>query len=102
MLGVKPILALDRDGRVVPLGKAIGRERVLPALMDAMAKEIPPDAHNVRFGIIHVGRPEIVDQASAEIRARFGDVEILSAPATPVIATHLGSGAWGAGYMVED
>jgi fatty acid-binding protein DegV len=29
-------------------------------------------------------------------------VEILSAPATPVIATHLGIGAWGIAYMVED
>ena len=34
--------------------------------------------------------------------ARYGDVEILSAPVTPVIATHLGVGAWGVAYMVED
>jgi fatty acid-binding protein DegV len=29
-------------------------------------------------------------------------VEILTAPVTPVIATHLGIGAWGLAYMVED
>ncbi len=44
-----------------------------------------------------------MDTISAELRATYGkDVEILSAPATPVIATHLGVGAWGIAYIVED
>jgi fatty acid-binding protein DegV len=47
--------------------------------------------------------PEIVEPIVTELRATFGDqVEILSAPATPVISTHLGTGAWGIAYMVED
>jgi fatty acid-binding protein DegV len=29
-------------------------------------------------------------------------VEILAAPATPVLATHLGLGAWGVTYLVEE
>ena len=58
---------------------------------------------SVRFGVVHVGMPEIVDEVSAALRAEYGEhVEILSAPATPVIATHLGIGAWGIAYMVED
>ena len=37
------------------------------------------------------------------LQAEYGrDVEVLSAPATPVISTHLGIGAWGLAYMVED
>jgi DegV family protein with EDD domain len=102
VLGVKPILCLDGEGKIVPVGKTIGRKRVAPALVRALAEQLPPDAKRVRFGIIHVARPEIVDQVSDLIRARFGDVEILSSPATPVISTHLGSGGWGAGFMVED
>ena len=37
------------------------------------------------------------------LRAEYGShVEVIGAPATPVIATHLGIGAWGIAYMVED
>jgi len=40
---------------------------------------------------------------SNALRARYGKhVEILTAPATPVISTHLGIGAWGVAYLVED
>lgn len=57
----------------------------------------------MRFGVIHVGRPEMVESVTEALRGRYGrEVEVLSAPATPVIATHLGIGAWGVAYMVED
>ena len=32
----------------------------------------------------------------------MGGGEILNAPITPVLATHIGIGAWGVAYMVED
>ena len=102
VLNVKPILTLDREGRVVPVGKALGRDRAQTALLDALAQRIPQGA-KVRFGVIHVGNPDIVEQVSGALKAQYGyDVEILVAPATPVIATHLGIGAWGVAYMVED
>jgi fatty acid-binding protein DegV len=86
----------------VPAGKVLGRKRVLPALLEVLRREIPPTARKVRFGVIHVGRPEIVAEASDALREEYGDVEILSAPATPVLATHTGHGAWAVSYLVED
>ena len=73
-----------------------------PAPADAIAKEMGRVPETVRFGIVHVGIPEIVAEVRELLVARYGDVEILSAPVTPVIATHLGVGAWGVAYMVED
>ena len=102
LLNVKPILALDEQGKVVPHATAIGRKRVMLALLDAIAKEMGRVPERVRFGIVHVGIPEIVAEVRELLVARYGDVEILSAPVTPVIATHLGIGAWGVAYMVED
>ena len=102
LMQVKPILGLTAEGVVEPFGRAIGRKRVMQTLMDAVRANIAPDARRIRFGIVHVGCPEIVDPVKEELRKRFGDVEMLSAPATPVIATHLGTGAWGVAYMVED
>ncbi len=103
ILGVKPILAVPTDGRpVLPVGRALGRKRVLPALMKAVRDSIPAHAEKLRFGVIHVGRPGIVPEASEALRAEYGDVEILSAAATPVLATHTGTGAWAVAYLVED
>ena len=102
LLNVKPILAIDREGKVVPRGTAIGRKRVILALLDAVAEDIGPEPETVRFGIVHVGIPEIVPEVRELLVARYGEVEILSAPVTPVIATHIGIGAWGLAFMVED
>ena len=102
LLNVKPILAIDLAGEVVPRAKAIGQKRVMLALLDAVAKDIGRVPEKVRFGIVHVGVPEIVSEVREILQDRYGEVEILNAPITPVIATHLGIGAWGLAYMVED
>ena len=102
LLNVKPVLALDREGKVVPRGTAVGRKRVIMTLLDAVAEDMGRVPETVRFGIVHVGIPEIVPEVRELLVARYGNVEILNAPITPVLATHLGIGAWGLAYMVED
>jgi DegV family protein with EDD domain len=102
-LRIKPVFWVPTDGRAIePLGRALGRKRVLPVVMEALRKKLPSRVDRIRFGIPHVGYPEIVEEVSAAIRAEYGDVEILSAPASPVIATHTGIGAWGLAFLLED
>lgn len=103
MLSVKPILGLTPDGRVEPVGKALGRRRAQTALLDAITTRVPKGVRKVRFGVVYVGDDGVVAPVSGALRSHFGyDVEILTSPATPVIATHLGIGAWGVAYLVED
>jgi hypothetical protein len=102
MLSVKPILVLNPAGEVEPVGTALGRRRARAALLEALEERIPEGA-SVRFGVVHVGRPELAEEVADELRRRRGrDVEILVSPATPVISTHLGTGAWGVAWQVED
>lgn len=103
VLGLKPVLSVPTDGRAVePAGRALGRKRVLPVVMDVLREKVPSGAKKVRFGIAHVGCPEIVPQARKALKEEYGDVEILAAPATPVLATHTGIGAWALAFLVED
>ncbi len=103
LLGLKPILEVPLDGTpVVPAGKAFGRRRLRTAMLRALRDRVPSHARQLRFGVIHVGRPAIVDEVSSALKEEYGDVEILSAPATPVLATHTGIGAWAIAYLVED
>jgi uncharacterized protein len=103
LLGMKPILGVDPEGRVAIAGKARGVKRARGALLDILSRRIGADAKKVRFGVVHVGAPEIVPDVASRLRKVFGaDTDILSGPVTPVLATHLGIGAWGVAYMVED
>ncbi len=102
-LGIRPVFWVPTDGLAVePVGRALGRKRLLPAVMEALRKRLPPRVEKIRFGVSYVGCPEIVAEVAGTLRAEYGDVEILSAPATPVIATHTGIGAWGVSFLLED
>ena len=103
LLGIKPVLEIDKRGHVTSAGKAVGVTRARSQLMKLVDERIPDGTERMRFGIFHVGMPEIVQPITDELRGRYGNrVEVCAAPATPVIATHLGIGAWGVAYLVED
>ncbi len=101
LLNVKPVLGLDRDGTVTAYGKAYGTGGARKLMLKMIEERIPADATGVRFGIVHVGATRVVEQVRSALTERFGDPEILVAPITPVLATHLGLGAWGIAYMPE-
>ncbi len=101
LLDLKPILGLDPAGIVTPFGKVRGRGNVLPRVMAILAQRIPRDAPGLRFGVIHVAAPEMLEPVSAALRERFGDCEIICAPASPVLAAHVGPGAWGVAWLMD-
>lgn len=102
-LGLKPILGMTAEGRVEAFGKAFGDDRARPELLRIVRDRVPDEVERVRFGVVHVAYPEIVQPVSETLRSIYGPkTEILSGPASPVISTHLGIGAWGVAYMVED
>jgi uncharacterized protein len=102
LLDIKPILGLDHEGKVEPVARVRGRPAVLPKMLELLEERIPSDVGRLRFGVIHVAADEVAAAAAAALRERFGEREILVAPATPVIATHTGVGTWGIAYQVED
>ncbi len=92
------LFTVETFDRLLASGR-VGRGR---ALLGVMAEDMGAEPDKVRFGIVHVGAPDIVSDVRERLIERYGEVEILSAPATPVISTHLGTGAWGVAYLVED
>jgi hypothetical protein len=102
-LSLKPIIGLHPDGKVGSFRKALGMRRARATVLRIVREHVPKGAVRVRFGIVHVGVPEIVDDFSQSLRAEYGEhVDIHSAPVTPVIATHTGVGTVGLAYLVED
>ncbi len=102
LLDLKPVLGLDTKGTVLPVAKVRGRAKVLAKVMSVLAQRIPADTPAVRFGVIHVAAPEVIDPVCEAIRAHFGEREIITAAASPVIAAHVGPGAWGVAWLLEE
>lgn len=101
-LDVKPILELNADGFVVPVGRVRGMKNVLARMLDHIETKVPRNATSLRFGVLDVGYEEILAEAKEEITKRFGERDMVMGPVTPVIANHLGPGAWGISWQLED
>jgi hypothetical protein len=101
-LDLKPILTLDREGKVEVADRVRGRDALLPRVIQIMERRIPAGVRRLRIGVAHVDCPDVAEQVRAAIVARFRPLEVLVWPATAVLATHAGLGAWAVFWSVED
>ncbi|HEX6039622.1 DegV family protein [Longimicrobium sp.] len=102
LLDIKPVLDIDAAGKLLPIDRVRGRKNALPRMLEILEKKVPRGVKKLRFGVMHVGAPEVLEPVTREIRARYGNVDVVHAPGTPIIGTHAGEGAWGIAYLVED
>ena len=101
-LDVKPILSLDPDGRVVPVERVRGRENVEARMLAALEQRLSPLPQVVRFGIAHADAPGIAERVRAALVAKYRPRDCFVSLATGVLGTHVGLGAWGIFYQIED
>jgi uncharacterized protein len=102
VLDLKPILTMDAEGRVIPVDRVRGRQAVLPRVVGLLERILPDAPQRLRLGVAHVDCPEVAEQIRAALVQRFKPLDIFVGPATAVIATHVGPGAWGVFWQVED
>jgi DAK2 domain fusion protein YloV len=102
MLDVKPILSLDREGRVVPLDRVRGREQLVPRVLTLLEQRLTPRPAVVRFGVVHTGAPEVAERVRTALIAAYQPRDCFVTLATGVLGTHVGTGAWAIFYQVED
>jgi DAK2 domain fusion protein YloV len=102
LLDVKPILELDRDGRVVPLDRVRGREPLIPRVLRHLDRRLTPRPRELRVGIVHAHAPEVARRLENDVRARFTPKDCFVAEATAVLGVHTGAGAWAIFWQVED
>jgi DegV family protein with EDD domain len=102
LLDIRPILGLDFDGRIKPIAKVRGRQNVQARMLAEIVQRVPAAAKQLRFGVVHVGCQEQAESFAVLLRETFGERETIIAPASPTLAAHLGPGAWGVAYQLED
>jgi DegV family protein with EDD domain len=102
MLDLKPILSFDREGKVVPIERVRGRESVESRILALLEQRLTPRPKVLRFGIAHADAPEVAQRIRAALVDRYHPRDCLVSLATGVLGTHVGPGAWGVFYQVED
>jgi DegV family protein with EDD domain len=102
MLDVKPILSFDDEGQVVPIERVRGRENLEARALTLLEQRLTPPPERLRLGVAHADAPEAAERIRAALLRTYRPQDCFVTLATGVLGTHVGPGAWGIFYQVED
>ena len=95
MLGIKPVMHTDSEGRLIPMSKARGTKAALKALVDKVEERgVEPDKNQPLF-ICHANCPDSVAYVKELLEERFGVTDVRADFIGPVIGAHTGCGTLG-------
>ena len=100
LLNIKPILGIwPGEGSVRMVARPRTRNRAVQKMLNVMEQEA--GGKPVRVVVMHAAAPEEAKDLRRQIAERFDCVEALSAPFTPVIGAHTGTGLLGVAFYAE-
>jgi len=98
ILGVKPILALNNHGKIVPVSKAKGQSKALQMLIELSSKysdKSNPDFAGSTIYIARSSKSETYENMKKIVFEKYPQANVKEVIIGPVIGTHLGCGAVG-------
>lgn len=95
VLGIKPVMHTDSEGKLTPVSKVRGAKGALRALVDKMEElGIEPEQNQPVF-ICHANCPDYVDYIKGLLKERFNITDVRDGFICPVIGAHTGCGTLG-------
>ncbi|OJU18610.1 MAG: fatty acid-binding protein DegV, partial [Clostridiales bacterium 43-6] len=91
MLGIKPILNINDEGKLIPITKVRGRQKAIEALVEEFAKA----AVNPEEQIIYISHADSIEDAEKVrdlIKAKYPVKDFVMTTVGPVIGSHSGPG----------
>ncbi len=92
LLGVVPLLTVDRKGRARAGGAARGFPKACVKVVEkilGLSRDVPAPV----FAVAHAGAPELAERMAEELLSRRPGAEEFVVEVTPVLAAHAGPGA---------
>lgn len=102
MVNIKPVLHVDNEGHLIPVGKVRGRKKALLALVDNMEKQI--GSWRDKNDIVFISHGDCLDDAEYVkklVQERFGIEKFMIEPVGSTIGAHTGPGVVALFYMGE-
>ncbi len=90
LIGVRPIITMNAEGKMVAIGKARGRKKAIETLLQYI-EEKGDHIEDHRILIPNTGAPELAAEVEALVRERFGrDLNIVKVTTNPTAGAHCG------------
>ena len=90
LIGIRPIIYMSPEGKMVSCGKTKGRMKAMELLVDRVA-ELGDDIKGHRFYIGHTDAPELAQEVGRMMKERFGDdLSIEYVVTNPTAGSHSG------------
>lgn len=94
MLGIKPILYIDNEGKIINFSKVKGFKKALSVLRDYMRLK-GSELDKYKVYILQADCQQVAEDFADSLRAEFGELDIEIQPVGPVIGSHCGPGTIG-------
>ena len=90
ILGIRPIIFMDENGKMVSVGKETGRSNAVKRLI-SYVEELGDDLYNHRVIVGHADSPRIAGQIADILREKYGEkLNVLLADVNPTAGSHCG------------
>lgn len=94
LLGIKPILAVNEEGKIVNVDKVKGTKKALSTILEYM-KQKASDLDKYKVFILQANCEDEANAFKQKIIDTFGELDITVQPIGPVIGSHCGPGTIG-------
>ncbi len=102
MIGVKPVIHISSEGKMVSIDKAVGRKKVLEKIMDYVVK-LEDNIKDYPVVIAHGDAQYLVDEFTKMLKAHFGDdIKYMVIPVNPTAGCHCGPDVLGIGFHAKE
>ena len=102
MIGVKPVIHISNEGKMVSIDKAVGRKKVLEKIMDYVVK-LEDHIKDYPIVIAHADAPYLVADFDKMLKERFGeDIKYILVDVNPTAGCHCGPDVLGIGFHAKE
>ena len=89
LIGVRPLIHMSKEGKMVSVGTAKGRQKAIQYLVDKVG-ELGDEIEKHRICIGHTDAPEIARIIAGLIEERYGKQDIVYVDVNPTAGSHCG------------
>lgn len=94
LLGIKPILYFDEEGKILNVAKVKGFRKALSTLRDFMRSK-GSELDKYKVFMLQADCEQVAKDFAEDLKKEFGDIDITIQPVGPVIGSHCGPGTIG-------
>ena len=101
MLGIKPILYFNEEGKILNINKVKGFRKALSTLVDYVTQK-GTELDKYKTYVLHADNEEAAKGFAATLKEKFGDIDIEIQTVGPVIGSHCGPGLVGLVFHAKE